>query len=72
MPAQPQALGKESQAIRIRRATPADAEVCGRICLEAFGTVADRQNLPRGFPASEIPTECQNLEREQSLLVMRK
>jgi predicted N-acetyltransferase YhbS len=51
----PQALGKEGQA-QVRRATPADAEVCGRICFEAFATLADRHNFPRDFPAPEIPT----------------
>jgi hypothetical protein len=40
MAAQPQAF-IENQALVIRRATPADAEVCGRICFEAFGTLAE-------------------------------
>ena len=55
MAAQPQAfIG--NQALVIRRATPADAEVCGRICFEAFGTLADKHNFPRDFPSPEIPT----------------
>src|SRR5436190_149622 len=45
----------ENQALVIRRATPADAEVCGRICFEAFGTLADKHNFPQDFPSPEIP-----------------
>lgn len=41
-------------ALTIRRATPADAAVCGRICYEAFGKIADQQNFPRELPAPEI------------------
>jgi predicted N-acetyltransferase YhbS len=55
MAAQPQAF-IEKQALVIRRATPADAEVCGRICFEAFGTLADKHNFRRDFPSPEIPT----------------
>jgi len=54
MAAQQQAF-IENQAFVIRRATPADAEVCGRICFEAFGTLADKHNFPRDFPSPEIP-----------------
>ena len=55
MAAQPQAfIG--NQALVIRRASPADAEDCGRICFEAFGTLADKHNFPRDFPSLEIPT----------------
>jgi hypothetical protein len=46
----------ESQTIVIRRATPADAEVCGKICFSAFGTLAEKHNFPPDFPAPEIPT----------------
>src|SRR5437016_1295536 len=55
MAEQAQTLVTENQAIVIRRATPSDAEVCGRICFEAFGTLANRHNFPRDFPAPEIP-----------------
>ena len=55
MAAQPQAF-IPNQALVIRRATPADAEVCGRICFEAFGTLADKHNFPRDFPSPEIAT----------------
>jgi predicted N-acetyltransferase YhbS len=54
MAAQQQAF-IENQALVIRRATPADAEVCGRICFEAFGTLADKHNFPQDFPSPEIP-----------------
>jgi predicted N-acetyltransferase YhbS len=55
MAAQPQSWIGENQGFVIRRATPADAEVCGRICFEAFGSLADKHNFPRDFPAREIP-----------------
>lgn len=56
MEGQTQAVIGENHNLAIRRATPADAEVCGRICFEAFGTLADRHNFPRDFPAPEIST----------------
>jgi GNAT superfamily N-acetyltransferase len=37
----------------IRRATSADAERCGRICFEAFKTLATRHGFPPDFPAPE-------------------
>jgi predicted N-acetyltransferase YhbS len=55
MAAQPHSWIAENQAIVIRRATTADAEVCGRICFEAFGTLAEKHNFPNDFPAPEIP-----------------
>lgn len=55
MAAQPQSLVTENQAVVIRRATQADAEVCGRICFQAFGTLAEKHNFPPDFPAPEIP-----------------
>ena len=55
MAAQPHSWIAENQAIVIRRATPADAEVCGRICFEAFGALAEKHNFPNDFPAPEIP-----------------
>jgi hypothetical protein len=56
MAAQPETLVGENPAVVIRRATPADAEVCGRICFDAFGTLANKHNFPPDFPAVEIPT----------------
>ena len=56
MAAQPQSRIAENQGLVIRRATPADAEVCGKICFEAFGTLANKHNFSRDFPTPEIPT----------------
>ena len=44
----------KNQSVIIRRATPADAEACGRICFEAFRTLATRHNFPPDFPAPEF------------------
>jgi len=55
MAAEPQRLVSENQALVIRRATLADAEVCGQICFEAFRTLAEKHNFPPDFPAPEIP-----------------
>lgn len=38
----------------IRRAQPADAEVCGRICYDAFTTLNDKFNFPPDFPSPEV------------------
>src|SRR5262252_8075750 len=53
MAAPPQTLITENQAVAIRRATPADAEVCGRIGFDAFTTLANKHNFPPDFPAPE-------------------
>jgi hypothetical protein len=45
----------ENQPLVIRRAVPADAEVCGRICFEAFTTLAEKHRFPPDFPAPEVP-----------------
>ncbi len=55
MAAQPQARIADNPALVIRRATPADADVCGNICFEAFRTVAQRHNFPPDFPTSDRP-----------------
>lgn len=47
------ATSTENQSIVIRRASPDDAEVCGRICFDAFGTLARHHNFPQDFPAPE-------------------
>ena len=39
----------------IRRADAADAEVCGKICFEAFQAIARQHNFPLDFPNPEIP-----------------
>jgi predicted N-acetyltransferase YhbS len=50
-----QASIPQEQSSVIRRATPADAEVCGRICFEAFGRIAAQHNFPPDFPSPEFP-----------------
>ena len=55
MTGQSQAISFNEEPIRIRRATPADAEACGKICYEAFVALATRHNFPPDFPSPEIP-----------------
>lgn len=38
----------------VRRAQPADAEVCGSICYEAFTTLNKKFNFPPDFPSPEV------------------
>ena len=45
----------ENYPITIRRAVPADAGICGRICYEAFGRLAAHHNFPPDFPSAEVP-----------------
>ena len=42
--------------IMIREATPADAEICGRICYDAFKTISEAHGFAPDFPAPEVPT----------------
>jgi len=51
----PAALVTENSSIVIRRASPDEAEVCGRICYDAFGSLAAHHNFPPDFPAPEVP-----------------
>jgi GNAT superfamily N-acetyltransferase len=37
-------------SITLRRGTAADAEVCGRICFEAFGAISRAHSFPPDFP----------------------
>lgn len=46
-----------SPPIKLREAAPADAEVCGKICYEAFREIAVRHNFPPPFPSAEFPTQ---------------
>jgi hypothetical protein len=41
-------------ALNIRRATPNDAAVCGRICFEAFRTVNTQHGFPPDLPVPEV------------------
>ena len=55
MATQSEAFVAKHDSLVVRRATPADAEVCGRICYEAFDSLATRHNFPSDFPAPERP-----------------
>jgi len=46
-------MAKPVSGIRIRRATVEDAEVCGRICYDAFTTINRQHNFPPELPAPE-------------------
>jgi len=50
-------LTVDDREIVIRQATVADAETCGKICFEAFGSLSSRHGFPNDFPAPEIPVE---------------
>ncbi len=41
--------------IRIRKGTPEDAEICGRICYEAFKTISEAHGFPSDFPGPNVP-----------------
>jgi GNAT superfamily N-acetyltransferase len=43
-----------SAAVQLRRATPEDADVCGRICYEAFAAINEQHRFPRDFPSAEV------------------
>lgn len=40
--------------ITIREATPTDAEICGRICYDAFKTISEAHGFAPDFPAPEV------------------
>jgi predicted N-acetyltransferase YhbS len=42
------------QSLSIRRASPADADACGKICYEAFGNIAAKHNFPPDIPSPEM------------------
>jgi GNAT superfamily N-acetyltransferase len=43
--------------IVIRRATPVDAGICGKICYDAFVTIAANHSFPPDFPSVEVPVD---------------
>lgn len=55
MAAEAQPRVSKNEAIVIRNATPADAGACGRICYQAFATLAKKHSFPPDFPGEEIP-----------------
>ena len=42
---------------RVREAVPEDWQECGRICYEAFATVAARHGFPPDFPTVAAAAE---------------
>lgn len=42
------------EAVRLRPGRPEDAEACGRLCYDAFSTIARRHGFPPDFPSSEV------------------
>ena len=40
--------------LKLRRGVPADSAECGRICFEAFKSIADRHNFPQDFPSPDV------------------
>jgi GNAT superfamily N-acetyltransferase len=55
MAGQSQALNPGEQSLVIRRATPSDAEVCGRICFQAFSALANHHKFDQDFPNPQVP-----------------
>jgi GNAT superfamily N-acetyltransferase len=47
-------LVSESSPTTVRRAKPEDAGPCGRICYEAFKTIAEAHNFPPDLPQVEV------------------
>src|SRR5215472_7181385 len=43
--------------IRIREGTPADAEMCGRICYNAFKTISEAHGFVPDFPTPEVASD---------------
>lgn len=42
--------------VRLRPGTPDDAEACGRICYDAFATLAAAHGFPCDFPSADVAT----------------
>jgi GNAT superfamily N-acetyltransferase len=42
-----------TSVVQLRRATKGDADVCGRICYEAFAAISTQYNFPPDFPTPE-------------------
>jgi predicted N-acetyltransferase YhbS len=45
--------GDETMTVKLRPGVPDDAEVCGRICFEAFGSISSAHGFPTDFPSSD-------------------
>ena len=55
----------------IRRAQPADAEVCGRICYDAFTTLNNEVQLSTGFSVTRSGAGRPLLHVRQSRIFLR-
>ena len=53
---QQQSIPSVPETVAIRRAKPADAPECGRICYEAFTLINVRHGFPPDFPNPEVAT----------------
>ena len=42
-----------SSEVKLRRATPEDANICGRICYDAFAAISSQHNFAPELPAPE-------------------
>jgi predicted N-acetyltransferase YhbS len=47
--------------LKLRRGVPADAAECGRICFEAFKSIAERHNFPPDFPSPDVASGLMTL-----------
>lgn len=47
---------KTATELTLRPGKPEDAAELGRICYEAFASIADAHNFPRDFPSAEVAT----------------
>lgn len=50
----PMSVSSIASAIKVRRAVPEDADVCGRICYEAFAAINDQHRFPPDLPSPEV------------------
>ncbi|MGE5140772.1 MAG: hypothetical protein ACM3JD_15000, partial [Rudaea sp.] len=42
-----------TSVVKVRRATPEDANICGRICYEAFAAISSQHNFAPELPVPE-------------------
>src|SRR2546421_11240576 len=42
-----------TSVVQLRSATDVDADICGRICYEAFAAINRQHNFPPDFPSAE-------------------
>jgi hypothetical protein len=40
--------------LKLRPGTPEDAQTCGRICYDAFSTIASEHNFPPDFHSADV------------------